>query len=66
MDLVSYQLIRTTGLAMDCRVGLLTHSDKFLISHKKKSGVFFYLSEKSKNEVVRPKMMFLAILAKQN
>ena len=31
----------------------------------KKSGVvFFNLFEKSKNELVRPKMMFLAILAK--
>ena len=37
--------------------------DQFWISHQK-SGVIFNLFERSKNELVRIKTMFLAILAK--
>ena len=39
-----------------------TH-DQFWFSHQKNQGSFFF-SEKSKNELVRTKMMFLAVLAK--
>ena len=38
-------------------------SFEFLIK-KNQGSLFFYFFEKSKNELVRPKMMFLVILAK--
>ena len=38
----------TTGLAMYCRVGLLTHSDQFLISHKKNQGSFLFVRKVKK------------------
>ena len=40
------------------------NQDQFWVSHQKIQGSFFNLFEKSKNELVRPKMVFLAILAK--
>ena len=58
---------------MDCRLGLHWHfrcgcpiskPRPVLDFSSKKSGVVFYLFEKSKNELARPKMVFLAILAK--
>ena len=64
----------TSGLTMDCRVSLRWHfccgcpiskPRPVLGFSSNKSGVVFcYFFEKSKNELVRPKMMFLAILAK--
>ena len=64
----------TAGLAKDCRVGLRWHfrcgcpiskPRPVLDFSSKKSGVvFFRFSEKSKNELVRPKMMFWRILGK--
>ena len=67
--------MNTAGLARDCRVGRPTlafllwppcfktkTTFGFLI---KRNPWFFYLFEKLKNELVRTKMMFLAILAKK-
>ena len=64
----------TAGLTMDCRVGLrwyfccgCPNSKTRLVlnfSSKKSGVVFSYFFEKSKNELVQPKTMFLAILAK--
>ena len=64
----------TAGLAMDCRVGLRWYfpcgcpiSQPIPVldfSSKKIRGRFFNFFLKSKNELVRPKTMFLAILAK--
>ena len=42
----------------------LQNQDQFWISHKKIRGRYYIFFEKSKNEPVRPKMVFLAILAK--
>ena len=42
----------------------IQNQDQFWISHPKTQGSFFYFIEKSKNELVRTKTMFLAILAK--
>ena len=42
----------------------IQNQDQFWISHQKIRDHFFNFFEKSKNELVRPKTMFLAILAK--
>ena len=63
----------TAGLAMDCRVGLRWHfCSGFPISNprsvldflSKNQGSFFYFFEKLNNELVQPKIVLLAILAK--
>ena len=65
----------TAVLAMYCRMGLCWHfrcdcpilnQDQLWVSHQKNQGsIFLICSKKSKNELVRPKTVFLAILAKK-
>ena len=42
----------------------IQNQDQFWISHQKNQELFGLFFEKSKNELVRPKTMFLAVLAK--
>ena len=68
-----WDMSHTAGLVMDCRVGLrwyfrcgcpISKPGPVLGFSSKKSGVIFIFFEKLKNELVRPKKVFLAILAK--
>ena len=62
----------TAGLTMDCRVGLRWHlhcgcpisKPRSVLGFSSKKSRVVYFFEKSKNEIVRPKMVFLVILAK--
>ena len=64
----------TAGLTNDCRVNLgwyfavavrFQNQDQFWISDQKLQGLIFLFLEQSKNELLWPKMMFLATLAKK-
>ena len=68
-----FSLKTIAELAKDCRVGLRWHVccgcpisklRPVLGFSSKNHGSFFKFFEKSKNELVRPKIVFLAILAK--
>ena len=70
--LIGFRQRTTAGLAMDYRVGLRWHFHcgcpiskprPFLDFSSKKSGVIFF-SKSRKNKLIRPKTMFLVILAK--
>ena len=67
-----HKYIGTTGFAKDCRVTCadifavavrFQNQDQCWIPHQKlQGGILFYFIEKLKNELVWPKMMYLAIL----